>query len=267
MNASSFFLVNTFTHKLLKGNPTPIYVLEKPISKENMLSMASKFNMLVTVFVVKSQKLNIYKIRYFTSTGEIPACGHGTLGAAYILLKRLPDTVTVQLVTIENTIIAANQDNLLTFVQYPRFKKKHTAVNSKINSALGIKAFKTYFICEELESLFIEVETEAELNAVKPDFKNLVDASNEIKEVVVMSKSDSDPFDFSLRSFCPWIGINEDAVTGSIHSVLGHFWQEKLGKNRLVVRQNSERGGKVIIESLDESVKIGGYCEILEGQV
>ena len=83
-----------------------------------------------------------------------------------------------------------------------------------------------------------------------------------------MSESDNDSFDFILRLFCPWIGINEDPVTGSIHSVLGHFWKNKLDKDLLIVNQASERGGKIIVKPLSNIVKIEGDCKIvIEGLI
>jgi predicted PhzF superfamily epimerase YddE/YHI9 len=97
------------------------------------------------------------------------------------------------------------------------------------------------------------------LRALSPDYSRLVQSSSAVlKEVVVTSRSDHAPYDFLLRSFCPWIGINEDPVTGSVHTVLAHFWKEKLGKNSLTAYQASERGGEVYLKALDNAVELGG---------
>ena len=40
----------------------------------------------------------------------------------------------------------------------------------------------------------------------------------------------SKPYDFMSRYFAPWVGIPEDPVTGSAHTVLAPYWAEILGK-------------------------------------
>jgi predicted PhzF superfamily epimerase YddE/YHI9 len=56
-------------------------------------------------------------------------------------------------------------------------------------------------------------------------------------------------FDFVSRYFAPWVGIPEDPVTGSLHTVLAPFWAqhgEKRGSvDTLVGLQASPRGGIV----------------------
>lgn len=51
--------------------------------------------------------------------------------------------------------------------------------------------------------------------------------------------------DFLSRFFGPKIGINEDPATGSAHCSLGPYFSEKLGKERVVGKQMSQRGGLV----------------------
>jgi PhzF family phenazine biosynthesis protein len=135
-------------------------------------------------------------------------------------------------------------------------------------NALNIRNSQTNFFSEELQSLFIELKNENEVKQLSPDFKMLLESTDKIKEVVVMSKAENQNYDFVLRSFCPWIGIDEDPVTGSVHSVLGQFWQERLNKNVLVAFQASQRGGQIFINQLQNTVEIGGHVEIIiEGKL
>ena len=264
METISFFLLNTFISDGLEGNPTPVCLLENPIEVEKMELLARKFKFPVSVFVNKDNTSNTFQIRYFTVTGEIPACGHGTLGAAHILFREITNSNTINFRTIEDTILTASKEKGINYIHYPKLEKSEIKPHSEINEAMGISEFKSYFICKELESLFIELEKEKEVRKLLPDYNRLLQSTNEIKEIVIMSKSDNKLFDFTLRSFCPWIGINEDPVTGSIHSVLGHFWKKRLNKDILIVNQASKRGGKLIVKPLNEFVKIGGDCKILE---
>ena len=54
------------------------------------------------------------------------------------------------------------------------------------------------------------------------------------------------------------MGVNEDPVTGSAHTVLGPYWAGKLGKNRLTAYQASGRGGEVLVEVTPERVNLTG---------
>ena len=59
----------------------------------------------------------------------------------------------------------------------------------------------------------------------------------------LMTDADTESVDFLSRFFGPKAGINEDPATGSAHCALGPFYSKKLGKERVVGKQMSERGG------------------------
>lgn len=258
-----FFILNTFIGKGLKGNPTPVLLLKEPLPREKMQSIALGFKMPVSVFLIKGLDHEAYDIRFYTSTGEIPTCGHGALGAAFILSQLKVHSHTPRFHTCDDTILSYSYEEATTFIHYPKFKSEETHINQALNKALGVTDFKDYFFCSELESLFIELENEQAVSSINPDFQKLLDSSNSIKEVVIMSESSHEAFDVSLRSFCPWIGIDEDPVTGSIHSVLGDYWGTRLGINEIRVHQSSANGGQLLVKPEGDLVKIGGDCEVL----
>jgi PhzF family phenazine biosynthesis protein len=260
--AINYYLLDTFTKEKFKGNPTPVCILEQTLSVQLMHSFAKEFNCPVTAFVEPKNELNFYPIRYFTITGEIPACGHATLGAAFVLFNKTQGNQII-FETVGKVQLQAKQDKELTFIEYPKLKRREFIIPTALEEALGLKKYETHFFCDELESLFIELKSENEVRQLSPDFKLLIESCTNIKEVVVMSKAENQNYDFVLRSFCPWIGIDEDPVTGSVHSVLGSFWQDRLSKNELIAIQVSERGGQLFINQLQDKVEIGGYAEII----
>jgi len=97
-------------------------------------------------------------------------------------------------------------------------------------------------------------ESEAQVKELKPDFQQLVNA----KTRGVICTSASEKYDFVSRFFAPAVGVNEDPVTGSAHTMLIPFWSEKLGKKKLTARQISARGGILHCKNLGERVEIGG---------
>lgn len=67
-------------------------------------------------------------------------------------------------------------------------------------------------------------------------------------------------FDFVSRYFAPWVGIDEDPVTGSAHCILGPYWAGKLGKSDLRAYQASARGGIVNVRPEADRVFLRGQA-------
>jgi PhzF family phenazine biosynthesis protein len=264
------YILDTFTSVPFKGNPTAVCLLTDEVNADKMLLIANELSLPVTAFITKSLQHNDqYSIRYFTSVTEIPACGHATLAAAKVaMMVTEEDNNQRQFITINNVVIDTECDDALVFLYYPQYNMQPYEVSESTLNGLGIGSYKTAGICEELETLFIELNDPKALRNVQPDYPMLVNSNNAIKEVVITSVSDTDEFDFLLRSFCPWIGIDEDPVTGSVHSVLAEFWQQRLGKSSMKVFQASPRGGEVFVEVLDDRVKLGGdTVMIMKGEI
>ena len=76
-------------------------------------------------------------------------------------------------------------------------------------------------------------------------------------------------FQCIFRYFAPWVGISEDPVTGSAHTVLTPYWaQEFNGKNKLFARQSSPRGGELELELKSDHIKIKGQgTVVLRGSI
>lgn len=54
------------------------------------------------------------------------------------------------------------------------------------------------------------------------------------------------------------MGVNEDPVTGSAHTILIPYWSKELGKNEMIAKQVSARGGVLYCKNLGERIEIGG---------
>ena len=64
------------------------------------------------------------------------------------------------------------------------------------------------------------------------------------------------------RFFAPYVGINEDPVTGSAHSNLIPFWSKRLNKDKMIAKQLSKRGGTLYCELCGDRVKISGRAAL-----
>jgi PhzF family phenazine biosynthesis protein len=263
------YLLDTFTSVPFKGNPTAVCVIEENISSDKMLSIANELNLPVTAFIARNHDSDHeYSIRYFTPVTEIPACGHATLASAKVAMLIGDESINPQFITIDDLLVDTEFRNELIFLSYPQYKMQPYQVGESTTKSLGVKNFKTVGFSAELETLFIEMEDPVELRNIEPDYSMLVESNNEIKEVVITSASDTYEYDFLLRSFCPWIGINEDPVTGSVHSVLAGFWEERTNKTVMKAFQASARGGEVFVEIKGNKVKLGGETVVvLKGEL
>jgi predicted PhzF superfamily epimerase YddE/YHI9 len=86
--------------------------------------------------------------------------------------------------------------------------------------------------------------------------------------VIVTSRSASPEYDFVSRFFAPWVGIDEDPVTGSAHCCLGPYWQKQLGKDEMLAFQASARGGAVRVRVIGNRVMLGGQAvTVLRGKL
>jgi PhzF family phenazine biosynthesis protein len=165
--------------------------------------------------------------------------------------------------TIHNLKIKAVWENDIVWLSYPVYSLNQYVPEKELMKSLGLSRYLSAGICVELETLFIELENATTLKAINPDYALLIKSNTEIKEVVITSVSDESQYDFMLRSFCPWIGIDEDPVTGSVHSVLAAFWKVRLGKEMLTAYQASSRGGEVFVKSFEERVELGGKSVVV----
>ncbi len=250
-----YFFAEAFTAGICTGSPTAVCLYDTLPSRDEMQLLAYTFNHPVTAFV--NENVSSPFIRYFTPQTEIEACGHATLAAAAVLLGEKNSQLNF-LTGSGKSIPVSSRDGLISMC-YPRFEMQEKIPSEALLRSMQVRDFIHSGICPELDTLFIELEDTCMLNSIEPDFEAMMQAAPLLKEVVIHSRGTSE-VDFTLRSFCPWIGINEDPVTGSVHSVLAPYWSARLLKKQLKAYQASPRGGHVYLESLNDGVVISGYC-------
>jgi len=65
-------------------------------------------------------------------------------------------------------------------------------------------------------------------------------------------------YDSVSRSFCSKLAVPEDPVCGSGHCHIVPLWAQKLGKNNIVARQSSARGGTLYCEMQGDRLTMAG---------
>ena len=262
------FIVDVFTDEAFKGNAAGVCLLSIELSDSLMQNIAAELNLSETAFLLKDQeKDNIFHIRYFTPTTEIPFCGHATFGSACLLLQNYR-LKSVELITSTGLHLTGRNEDNVTIMQFPVYDPVTVPVNEKLLNALGISEQIAYKFSHEISMLLIEIEDVEKLMVLAPDFTALLQSASDIQEVVVTAKSKDNQYDFYSRCFCPWIGINEDPVTGAAHCLLAPHWQRVLQKNTFKAFQCSKRGGYLNLKIESDTLLVSSTASIiLEGMM
>ena len=76
-----------------------------------------------------------------------------------------------------------------------------------------------------------------------------------------------DQYDIVSRVFVPYLGIDEDPVTGSAHAALAAYWADRLGRAAFTALQASKRSGVLHCRLEGDRVVLGGHCQtVIVGQ-
>lgn len=116
-------------------------------------------------------------------------------------------------------------------------------------------------------------ETQEQIEALTPDFREM--STVPARGIIVTAparpeeaSSDQPTVDFVSRFFGPQSGIDEDPVTGSAHTTLIPYWAERLGKEELIAKQVSARGGYLKCKLNGDRVDISGQVQLyLTGEI
>ena len=254
-----YYIVDAFTDTIFKGNPAGICLVEDEIDAMTMQWIAAENNLSETAFVIK--RAGYYDLRWFTPKTEIDLCGHATLGSAFVITNFVDRSENeIRFDTKSGALFVKKTDDFYV-LDFPLRNPQPTAVTAPMERAMGTRVLEAHVFARDLLLLLAD---EAQVRSCVPDF-SLVGALAE-HAVTITAKGNS--VDFVSRFFAPNVGIPEDPVTGSAHTILTPFWAKRLGKDSMTARQLSRRGGTLCCESRGDRVKIAGKAALyLQGEI
>lgn len=247
------YQVDAFTENVFSGNPAAVIPVSDWPEEGIMQQIAAENNLSETAFYKKNDD-STHSIRWFTPETEVDLCGHATLATAHVLFHHKNyqnDQVTFRSKSGELMVSLKNDRYTMNF---PSNKPEPIPVPKLLPEAIGVIPLFTGVNTD----LLVLIQDEKTVASMKPDL--LILKKMEVRGVIITSPSKSDNYDFVSRFFAPSVGVSEDPVTGSAHTVLTPFWAKRLGKSKLKARQISERGGDLYCEDLGERTEIGGYA-------
>lgn len=257
------YQVDAFTARPFSGNPAAICLLDGPRDDRWLRNVAREMNLSETAFLLRQE--DGFSLRWFTPAVEVDLCGHATLASAHVLWEHglLRPDEPARFHTRGGLLGAVRQGDWIE-MDFPAEPLTQLAPSPDLSPALGVAPL--WVGRNRLDYLLVEVGSEAEVRAARPDL-GLLRGDGHFGYIVT-SRTAGGQFDFVSRFFAPLGGVDEDPVTGSAHCSLGPFWGERLGKRELLAYQASARGGVVRVVLAGERVRLGGQAvTILAGEL
>ena len=251
MSGTPFFQVDAFAERPLSGNPAGVMPLDRWLPDDVMQAIAAENNLAETAFLVPSESDDAdYDLRWFTPALEVPLCGHATLAAGHILIRG----ERVRFSTKSGILTVTRRGDLLE-LDLPA-ATLHETDDPAMCAALGLDPRPVWLASPEFnDSAIIQLDSEADVRAVRPDFAALAG----IRRMAIVTARGNEQ-DIASRVFVPYAGIDEDPVTGSAHAALVPYWAERLGRTEFTALQASARSGVLHCRLEGNRVILGGHC-------
>ena len=213
-----FYQVDAFTDQLFGGNPAGVCPLKNWISDGLMQKIAAENNLSETAFFVPEN--DGYRIRWFTPKVEVDLCGHATLASGHVIFHHLdhPGDL-IQFESKSGLLMVKHYQDYLA-LDFPAASFSKVTPPEKLIDALGKEPLEVY----RSDDYLVIFDSEKDITDLRPDFQLL--SQLDIRGIITSARGKE--VDFVSRFFAPAVGINEDPVTGSAHTLLTPFWAKKL---------------------------------------
>lgn len=257
--------VDAFAAAPFAGNPAAVCISEGALPIALMQDIAREMNLSETAFVTACVDKEGYEIRWFTPKCEIDLCGHATMAAAKVLYQYHNVPQNWLCFNSRSGILRTLLQGEEIMLDFPLDEvDDEITCPMELLQAIGLKSYVRVVIGRKTRKLVIHIEDAEEIPMLKPDFGKLAAVSFDtvVKGVGVTAKGTD--YDIISRYFNPWAGVNEDPVTGSVHTLLANYWSSLLNKRELLAYQASERGGEIKIRLVESNrVELWGKAVIV----
>lgn len=266
--ALRFSQVDVFSASGLHGNPVAVVHDADGLAEGTMAQFARWTNLSETTFLLRpTDPAADYRVRIFTTGGELPFAGHPTLGSAHAWLEaggspRDPERVVQQCGV---GLVPVRRGERLAFAAPPLLRSgpvdaEHAA---RVLQALGLhegQVLRMAWVDNGPGWVGIELASAQDVLAVEP----ALHLSGQLKAGLVGRWPDPEAVgkDVEVRAFYgDGVDFMEDPVTGSLNAGLAQWLiGEGCLPERYVAGQGARlrRDGRVYVESAAGEVWVGG---------
>lgn len=254
------FLVNSFTDHIGQGNPAGVVISEAPLPDVLMQTIAFDVGKSETAFV-RTLGNDEVAIRWFTPRREVPLCGHATLAAAKVLHNEQRFS-TMRFIYAGGSLPVSSRTDGAFVMGFPRDDWEVIPVAPAYAPFFGGLRARECIRGKRTGKVALIVDQDTDLRAIRPDFAAMAAFEGAGSNGMAISKP-SARYDFESRYFNPWYGVDEDPVTGSVHTMLAAYWGRALGKRRMLALQASQRPGELELELDGDMVNMTGRARVL----
>uniref|UniRef100_A0A3Q4HEN0 Phenazine biosynthesis like protein domain containing n=1 Tax=Neolamprologus brichardi TaxID=32507 RepID=A0A3Q4HEN0_NEOBR len=271
------YTLDSFTNLPFKGNPAAISHISACLHSSQIFIFArqivsAEMNLSETAFITRINPSDSFttgsrfRLRWFTPTTEVDLCSHATLASAAVLfqhIKNVNPTLVFETKSGDLCVTQKEEGYIMDFPLNPPTRVDPNDFKDTIKAAVGHLPVQEVLFCYNTKKLLIRLADSCDM-LVKKHF-----ACCQIQRNLNRSPDCQPRYDFYSRDFSPWVGVPEDPVTGSNHTILGSYWSEKLGKKKMLAYQCSSRGGELELELRDDGrINIAGQAiTILQGTI
>ena len=248
-------VIDAFTDTPFRGNPAAVIYTDHWLPEDLMQAIASENNLSETAFVVPREKgqEREFDIRWFSPLTEIAFCGHATLASAFVQFERRPEchALVFHAAAVGALPVQRREDGYIQMHFPDRSPTQVEEVPKALTEGLSIPPKEVW---QNTQAVYAVYDEEKAVMNITPQ----LDALKTLAPLDVVVTAPGTRFDFVSRYFWPANGGEEDPVTGSIHAGLAPFWAKRLAKSQLRAYQASARGGELLCEVDNDTVKICG---------
>jgi PhzF family phenazine biosynthesis protein len=249
--------------------------MEESLRDSVLQSIATEMNLSETAFLLKRGRKPMaeeraFSLRWFTPKTEVDLCGHATLATAAVLFHDIRVSAPEISFETRSGRLTAKREGEGILLDLPSYVTTPVDPNHELLEAAGITDFESVHSSASSSDLLVLMKNEESVRSLKPNFDRLksLRMKEKLQAIIVTAKGNA-PYDFVSRCFAPWVGIDEDPVTGAAHAVLAPFWSKRLKKKEMRAFQASQRGGELSVRILasDRVGLVGNAVIISKGEL
>jgi len=282
---ATIFTVNAFTDSESGGNPAGVCLGAEFLSDKQMQNIATQIGFSETAFLLPSDRA-YFRLRYFTPTTEVDACGHATIAAFHVMgLKNIISPEVKYHVEIAAGPLRAevrDSGSVLMDQMAPDFL--HFVEPSELETALGLETDALYdslpaqVVSTGMPTLLVPMHDFNAVYNLSPNMKKISQLQNNNDGAIIYAVSLETigrGYSAHARMFDPKEGIPEESATGMAAGALAAYLQNRqhIPVNEFIkieqgyeLNRPSEILAKVVVANgTVESVVIGGNA-ILTGE-